>query len=73
MGRDASPVARVLLHEGNIDKLPGSAHEAYTRLAGEVEARNAQHRMNMTPEQRRANPPWRTQDLPDEQQIVRRR
>jgi hypothetical protein len=46
-------------------------HEAYRRLAGEVEARNVQSRMDMTPEQRRAAPPWTTQDTPFEQQIVR--
>ena len=46
-------------------------HEAYRRLAGEVEARNVQSRMDMTPEQRRASPPWTTQDTPFEQQIVR--
>lgn len=43
----------------------------YRRLAGEVEARNVQHRMNMTPEERRANPPWTTEDVPQDQQIVR--
>lgn len=45
--------------------------EAYTRLAGEVEARNVQTRMNMTPEQRKAQAPWLTQDVPDKQQIIR--
>lgn len=45
----------------------------YYRNAGEVEARNVQSRMNMTPEQRRATPPWATQDVPDELQIVRHR
>ncbi len=48
-----------------------AALAGYKREAGEVEARNVQTRMNMTPEQRRATPPWRTQDVPDEQQIVR--
>jgi len=46
-----------------------SAHEAYRRLAGEVEARNVPNRMNFTPEQRGATPPWRTQDVPYDQQI----
>ena len=45
----------------------------YRRVAGEVEARNVQHRMDMTPEQRRATPPWATEDVPRDQQIVRRR
>jgi hypothetical protein len=43
----------------------------YHRLAGEVEARNVQSRMNMTAAERRAIPPWETQDVPDDQQIVR--
>jgi hypothetical protein len=43
----------------------------YRRLAGEVEARNVQTRRDFTPEQRRATPPWETQDVPDAQQIVR--
>jgi hypothetical protein len=45
----------------------------YRALAGEVEARNVQTRMNMTPAERRAKAPWETQDVPDELQIVRRR
>lgn len=43
----------------------------YRATAGEVESRNVQTRMNMTPEQRRATPPWETQDVPDIDQIVR--
>ena len=43
----------------------------YRSTAGEAEARNAQTRMNYTPEQRRATPPWETQDVPDIDQIVR--
>ena len=45
--------------------------DAYHRLAGEVESRNVETRMNMTPEQRLASPPWTTQDVPNDQQIVR--
>jgi hypothetical protein len=48
-----------------------AVQEAYRRASGEVEARNVQKRMNMTAEERRATPPWKTQDVPDEQQIVR--
>jgi hypothetical protein len=43
----------------------------YHRLAGEVEARNVQTRRDFTPEQRRATPPWATQDVPDDEQIIR--
>ena len=46
-------------------------HQAYNSLAGEVEARNVQTRMDMTTEQRRAQPPWATQDVPDNLQIMR--
>lgn len=42
-----------------------SPFEAYKRQIGEVEARNTQTRMNMTPEQRRATPPWETEDVPE--------
>lgn len=55
------------------DILMESAYREYTRMAGEVEARNVQTRMNMSPERRRAMPPWTTQDVPDEDQIFRSR
>lgn len=44
----------------------------YKRLAGEVEARNTSRRQFMSTERRRAVPPWQTQDVPDNEQIVRR-
>ena len=45
--------------------------DAYKRAAGEVEARNVTARQNLTPEQRREKPPWTTEDIPSEKQIVR--
>lgn len=51
----------------------GGPGAAYRRLAGEVEARNVSTRRDMSPEELRATPPWQTQDVPDELQIVRRR
>ena len=45
--------------------------ENYRRLAGEAEARNVQTRMDYTPEQRRATPPWDTLDVPEDELIVR--
>lgn len=45
--------------------------QIYMATAGEVEARNVESRMNMTAAERRAKAPWYTQDVPDEQQIVR--
>lgn len=46
-------------------------YDRYRRTAGEVEARNIQTRRDMTPEQRRASPPWETEDVPVKDQIVR--
>jgi hypothetical protein len=37
------------------------AMDIYRRHPGEVEARNVEKRMNMTPEQRRTTPPWLTE------------
>lgn len=53
------------------DDVNKAGYEAYRRMAGEVEARNVQKRLDMTPEQRRATPPWRTWDVPLSQQIIR--
>lgn len=47
--------------------------DGYRRTAGEVEARNVAARLNMTAAERRAKAPWLTQDVPDDQQIVRGR
>lgn len=49
-----------------------AAQEWYKRLAGEVEARNVQNRLNMRSDERRATVPWSTQDVPTDQQIVRK-
>ena len=48
-----------------------AAGRIYKRSAGEVEARNVQTRMDMTPEQRLAQPPWTTLDVPEDDLIVR--
>jgi hypothetical protein len=47
-----------------------AAFAGYRELAGEAEARNVQTRRNMTPEERRATPPWTTSDIPFEKQRV---
>jgi hypothetical protein len=47
------------------------ANDQYRALAGEVEARNVQTRMDMDAATRRATPPWATEDVPRDQQIVR--
>tara|TARA_R110000772_G_scaffold63143_1_gene141581 strand:+ start:7126 stop:8340 length:1215 start_codon:yes stop_codon:yes gene_type:complete len=43
----------------------------YQRLAGEAEARNVQTRLDMTPDERRAKPPWETLDVPEDELIYR--
>lgn len=45
--------------------------EAYRSLSGEVEARNVQSRLGMTAEERAATPPWETEDIPENRQILR--
>jgi hypothetical protein len=48
-----------------------SAEDDYWRLAAEAEARNVQHRADMSMDERLTLPPWVTQDVPTKQQIVR--
>lgn len=45
--------------------------DLYRKSAGEVEARNVEARRAMTAAERRAKAPWLTQDVPDEQQLIR--
>lgn len=45
--------------------------EAYRSLLGEIEARNVQRRLDMSPEERAATPPWETESVPENRQIVR--
>jgi hypothetical protein len=44
--------------------------EAYERNAGEVEARNTEKRLKLSPMERRLSLPWSTQDVPFEQQLL---
>jgi len=46
-------------------------YEVYKRHAGEVEARTVQKRMDLSPDERRARPPWEDYDVPESEQIVR--
>ncbi len=48
-----------------------SPMESYRRLGGEVEARNVEARSGMTPEERKAVPPWQMPDVTDEEMIMR--
>ncbi len=84
-GSSAVPSKSVVLHEtqhgiqgregfaegGSSSGRSVKAYDTYRRLAGEAEARNVQTRMDMTPEQRLAEPPWTTLDVPEADQIVR--
>jgi hypothetical protein len=43
------------------------------RLVTEVEARNVARRMSMTADERRSTPPWETEDVEPEKQIILRK
>ena len=60
------------IQSGDIKELAKHAnmHEMYKRLAGETEARNAQLRRRMTPQERIATPSWTTQEYPYEKQFI---
>lgn len=63
--------ARIIEDKYNqFNRLP--EHEQYRRLAGEVEARNVQARLDMTPEERKQTPPWVTEDVPRRMQVAYR-
>jgi hypothetical protein len=63
--------ARKILGPGaSDDAVRGLTHIAYMRNAAEVEARNVEARLWMTPQERMAKPPWLTQDVPDELQTL---
>ncbi len=48
---------------------PITAYQAYNNLSGEVEARNVQSRMDMTPEERRASLAIETEDVSRDDQL----
>ena len=43
----------------------------YLQHGGEVESRNVEKRLTMSPEERAATPPWETEDVAESEQIVR--
>lgn len=47
-----------------IDDIPNKSKAAYAMEAGEVQARNVQQRLKMTPEERAAKSPRQTEDVP---------
>lgn len=50
---------------------PFEAIGKYKKVSGEIEARDVQARMNLTPEQRRTTQPYASQNIPLKDQIVR--
>lgn len=60
-----------LTRRQQIEHFEAGRSRAYRHLAGEAEARNVEYRRDLTPEERRARPPWETEDVPSDQQIVR--
>jgi hypothetical protein len=71
-GSDAEERLTDLIDVLESDAWREAAYRRYARSAGEVESRNIERRMTMTPEDRRRISPLRTQDLPNHRQIVRR-
>ena len=71
MARDLAAARRDMYNPLSRRAQETAADNIYRRLAGEVEARNTQTRQGMGRSERRSRPPWETQDVPDDQQIVR--
>jgi hypothetical protein len=55
--------------EAGVPITDDEAYAAYHALSGEVEARNVESRMNMTPASRAVIPPWMTEDVRRKNQI----
>lgn len=53
----------------NFNAIKDKAYDLYKKTAGEVEPRNVQTRLDMTPAQRGTLPPWYTQDVPYRDQL----
>ena len=66
---------RSSIYEGQeeLGAVMGGAVRKYRNLAGEVESRNVEKRMNMNAADRLQTPPWATEDIPRDQQVVRRK
>lgn len=76
-GANPDAYARFIEQEGkaagrpfNYDDVSKQAYDNYHRTAGEVEARNVQKRLDYGPIERRAVPPWTTQDVPYTNQVL---
>jgi hypothetical protein len=65
---------KAALQDVDLSKLTtADKYEIYRHLAGEAEARNVQTRMDFTPKERAARPPWTTLDVPEDELIVRKK
>lgn len=71
--KQMASVDRDLTQEGLLkpEAIQTKAGQSYRGLAGEVEARNTQRRLDLTAEERRAQPPTETEDVPRSKQNVR--
>ena len=69
-GRDALSESEREEIEREVRREYKTSHGAYQRLVGEVESRNVQTRMNMTPEERRNALLQETEDVAREDQII---
>ena len=61
----------ILEHATRLADSDYGRQQYYRKLAGEVEARNVQGRLNMSPDERKLLPPWTTEDVPRSEQIVK--
>ena len=70
------PMETIREHAYRLVTSPDERYMAYRNLAGETESRNVQERLNMTMDQRIAEPPWLTlkdpnvSGIPQNEQIV---
>jgi hypothetical protein len=68
--RKAYLILKYVVNSLRLDRAESKAHEQYRRLAGEVEARNVQARMNMSEEERLLIPIGSTEDVARSSQNV---
>jgi len=69
--REAARQAMDALGGEGVATAADPAYEAYRRLLGEADARLAQKRQPLTWAERRARPPWRDYDVPEDELIVK--
>ena len=70
-GNKGATSEQIIEQAGRIADSRFGREQYYRKLAGEVEARNVQGRLHMSPEERKLLPPWTTEDVPRSEQIVK--